>query len=295
MSDHVPIEDLAAYAAGDLDAAAAVPVEAHVVLCADCRADVEALRSVTASLNAAGSPPMPADVAARLDAALAAEAVPAQRAPAGDVLPMAPRRKRPTWAGVAAVAAGVALVGGIAVPLLSGTGTRNDATTAAEGARDAASSAPTRRLSSGLAYSRDTLTATLATALSGKAEVASSHDPGAPPVAAPSPLSGADSGTASRGPGLSGGSTFALQTDAGRLAACISELVGATPVAGRTPLVMDFGTFERRPAMVLVFPSVMTDGRLRANRVDVFVVGAGCGVEKGGDVLDFQRIPRPPI
>lgn len=302
---HVPVEDLAAYAAGDLDAAAAVTVEAHVLLCAGCRSDVDAVKAAAAALAAVDRPSMPADVAARLDAALAAEAPIATRAAApaavpatparrsADVLPM--RRRRPSFAGIAAVAAGVALIGAITIPLVTSGSPKKDVTAA----REDAGTSGTRRLTSGLDYSRTNLAATLDRALAGVDEsvqdtAAAPNAPGATkgrtnasPV--PSPLAGAEGTEYS----LTG--TMALQTDVGRLAACITALVGDQPELGRTPLVVDFGSFLGRPAMVLVFRSVMSNGQERANRVDVYVVGAGCGATPGGDVLDFQRIARPNI
>jgi anti-sigma factor RsiW len=131
---HVPIEELAAYAAGDLDATAAVAVEAHVVLCAQCGADVAGLTATAAALASVPPVTMPAAAVARLDAALLAEAMPNRRA--GDVVPIAGRR-RPTFGGIAAVAAGVALLAAIGVPLLRDT-TKKAGSSAPTAARDLA-------------------------------------------------------------------------------------------------------------------------------------------------------------
>jgi hypothetical protein len=288
---HVPIEDLAAYAAGDLDAAAAVTVEAHTVLCAECRADVEAVKAATTALNAVPSEPMPDAVAARLDAALATERAPS-REPAGTVLPMV-KRRRPSWAGVAAVAAGVALVGGLTVPFLT-AGRDNDGSPAATSARQQDSallpeSTGTRRLESGLDYTSESLAATLDRALAGVKSPRAAAGGG--PVSAPSP-----SGTAFSAPReASAVRLTALRTQPAHLAACLDAVTAEQPPEGRTPFVVDFATFKGRDALVLVFPAFDKAGKLRANQVDVWVVGPGCGVEPGGDVLDFARIPRPRI
>lgn len=291
---HVPVEDLAAYAAGDLDAAVAVTVEAHLVLCAECRSDVEAVRAATAALASAPAVTMPPEVAARLDTALAGLGA-ATREPAGTVLPMAPRRKRRvSMAGISAVAAAVALGAAVSIPLLSGGSADNAPTagSAPEAARDL-SAKSTRRISSGLDYRRDSLATTLTAALAGRGPGTAYADSAtdgrtqaggndAPPQNAPA--AGAPETTLT---------TRSLRTEAARLAACVTELVGEQPPAGRTLLVADFALFEGREALVLVFPSVTREGVPRDNRVDVFVVGGGCGTEPGGDVLDFQRIAVP--
>ena len=67
------------------------------------------------------------------------------------------------------------------------------------------------------------------------------------------------------------------------------------PPSGRTPLVVDYAFFRGRDAVVFVFPSLESDGSLRSNRVDVYVVGGGCGTQPGGDVLEFQRIAKPRL
>jgi hypothetical protein len=62
------------WAAARLPSAEAAEVGAHVATCADCAAQVTALRAVLAA-----RPPVPADLAARIGAALRAEAEPARR------------------------------------------------------------------------------------------------------------------------------------------------------------------------------------------------------------------------
>jgi hypothetical protein len=295
--DHVPVEDLAAYAAGDLDATASVAVEVHVLLCPDCRADVEAVTAATGALRSLDPVPMPADVAARVDATLAAEASPAPAAAASaTVLPMK-RRRGPSLAGIAAVAAGVALIGGIAVPLVTHGGGDKANSTAADSARENGPTA-TRRFASGLNYTHATLAQTLTRALTGAT---------APPVSAGSV----------QGPAAAGGTTLpttappsgqqaetgkyaydaaapaaVLADDPGRLAACITALTDGAPVEGRTPLIVDVARYAGKPALVLAFPTV-SKGRVTTDRIDVFVAGPKCGTEPGGDVLEFARIARP--
>ncbi|HWL36050.1 MAG TPA: zf-HC2 domain-containing protein [Frankiaceae bacterium] len=300
--DHVPIERLAAYAAGDLDATAGVEVEAHVLLCADCRADVEALNRVSRDLAEVEPVTMPADVAARLDAAIAAADAPT--GPVGDVLPMVPQRRRPSFAGIAAVAAGVALVAAISVPVITGGGdTPEDAGTAT--VQVLREPKDTKRIKSDLNYTADNLSPTLATALTRPAyALDTTADSGG--VAGPSQLPVAPTSPKAAGPKSESGAPRAvtegtelaslrLATDAGRLAACVNGLAASQTLAeAKKPLLVDFARFEGKPAVVIVFPTEQR-GRIRADRVDVWVVGARCGVTAGDeDVLTFARIEPPP-
>jgi anti-sigma factor RsiW len=285
---HVDIEELAAYAGGDLDATAAVAVEAHVLLCPQCRADVAGLAATAAALAAVAPVVMPPEAVAALDAVLAAEAVaPARRT--DTVLPM--RRRRPSLAGLAAVAAGIALVAAISVPFL-----RHDTPTsaktaapAAAGARDA-TTVTTKRLASGLNYTRPALAATLLNALGGATTAREATGSSALPPAAAAPGFVAPTSTKARADTTS---LTALEADNGRLAACVAELAkGVSSPAAAVPLLVDFASFAGKPAIVVAFPYVSVNGTV-SNKIDVFVAGPACGVAAGGDVLDFQRIDRP--
>jgi anti-sigma factor RsiW len=71
-AQHLSIDELADAAEGLLEDRAAF-VESHLAGCAECRANAEALREVTAALRADDSPPMPDAVVHRLEDAIAAE------------------------------------------------------------------------------------------------------------------------------------------------------------------------------------------------------------------------------
>jgi hypothetical protein len=296
--EHVPVEDLAAYAAGDLDAAAGLAVEAHLVLCADCRSDVDAVTNATAALATVERPAMPADVATRIDTVLAAER---DLAAVGTVLPMAPKRRRPSFAGIAAVAAGVALLAAISIPFVRDSGSPGKSTDAANAPARAAA---TRRLASGLDYKRGTLGATLHNALAG---ITPKEDSGAvgyaggflaPTSAVPSPNKAATAPVPVTAPlARDEVALSSLQSDPGKLAACISALAAGladdAPAAARVPVVVDFATFAGNPAVVVAFPTV-SSGAIRDDRLDVFVAGPRCGITPGDDdFLDFERIVRP--
>ncbi|MDQ1713782.1 MAG: hypothetical protein QOE45_3232 [Frankiaceae bacterium] len=283
---HVPMEELAAYAAGDLDATAAVAVEAHVLLCAQCAADVAGLTATAAALAEVPRVAMPADAAAALDAALLAAATPGGRR-AGDVV--VPIRRRPSFAGIAAVAAGVALLTAVSVPLLRNTtkSPGSAATTALSPATSLDSGAATKRLASGLDYTRANLAGTLVAAVNGARDSAVAGA-AAPDVAA-TPRASAEKG-ATQGEVLN--SRLAVATDDSRYAACVAELAKGQPSTAAVPLVVDFATFAGKPAIIVAFPYVSSRGT-PSNKIDVFVAGASCGAVAGGDVLDFQRIDRP--
>jgi anti-sigma factor RsiW len=286
---HVPIEELAAYAAGDLDATAAVAVEAHLLLCPRCAADVEGLTATAAALAAVPPVAMPAAAAAALDAALLAEAFPNRRA--GDVVPIA-RRRRPTSGAIAAVAAGVALIAAIGVPLVAGGAKRSSTLGAAGRARDTASAPKTvKRLASGLDYTRATLAATLVQAVNGATRTTAFTGGVAGPGSAKGSATPA-APAAAPGSGEELDATMALADDAARLAACVTELAQGQSAAAAVPLLVDFATFAGKPAVVVAFPNVSRGGTV-STKIDVFVAGAGCGAVPGGDVLDFQRIDRP--
>jgi hypothetical protein len=89
MTRHIRADKLAGYQAGDLGARESARVRAHLDGCARCRAAADDLAAVSTVLASVPAPPMPADVTARIEAALAAEA--ASRA----VSPAAPAARGP--------------------------------------------------------------------------------------------------------------------------------------------------------------------------------------------------------
>jgi hypothetical protein len=217
---------------------------------------------IQAHLRQTASPlAMPADVAARVDAALA-DAV-----PLATVVPLAAARarRRRFVTGIAAVAAGVvAIVGGLS---LYGQTARQSATTTAErgpaedGSNLAAPSAPAaavgpRTLRSGTDYRPETLAA-LGQPL--------------PPAPTPAPAAGAASAKASSdSPGsVAGAEPFALDalTMPDRLAACLTAVRAAHP---GTVTVLDYARFQSQPSLIIVIRQ--GSGGL------VVAVGENCGL-----------------
>ncbi|WP_202638234.1 anti-sigma factor family protein [Bailinhaonella thermotolerans] len=127
---HYDVETLALLAEGLLDDATADRIREHLVSCEDCGGRLADLTSVRAVLAAVPTPPMPADVIARLDHALEAEAErlrepqratgtdgPSRTAAAGPLGvvradgTIAVSRRRRSLLGLAAAAAAVVAVG----------------------------------------------------------------------------------------------------------------------------------------------------------------------------------------
>ena len=121
LARHPDVVDLAEYAEGVLDAARQSEVELHVRECPDCAETVADLAGLPEALAQAPVPPLPTEVAARLDRAIAAEASARAATPSAaarsTVVPMRPRRR---WLKPVLAAAAVIGVIGLAVPVFNG-------------------------------------------------------------------------------------------------------------------------------------------------------------------------------
>lgn len=138
MSVHIAPDELADAAAGLLDPARADQVATHLAGCAACRDTDAGLLRVSQRLAAAPTPTMPSEVAARLDAVLAAEharrdrvraaetgSQPGWRRPSlGELAYPAARRRRPALAGL--LAAGVATAVGFGAYVASAAAGLNE-------------------------------------------------------------------------------------------------------------------------------------------------------------------------
>ncbi len=251
--------------------------------------------------------PMPDDVVRRINAAVVAERVastlpdsPAALVDAEDgaartgqagqggtvtVLPTAEQRRGPSYAGLTkllAVAAAVVVVVGVGGALVKGTGGLSaDSTSggAASAAPEAAGGATVK--ASGLDYSATTLAAQVDALVQGRTptRVATSAGQGSGQSATPATPSPQTSTT------LDTGTNAYSLADRNTLAVCVTALTGG---ATATPVAVDQGTYDGKPAEVLVLP---TEGDTTS--LDVWVVAPGCGTGPEPTVLEFQRIPRP--
>jgi negative regulator of sigma E activity len=285
---------LADYAAGVLDRQSAAQVEhrlaADPVWAAALAELTEADSVVRAQLYAYGHgepPTMPADVAARVDAALAAET---RRMSGGAVVSLdaarLARRRRVTRLALAAAAL---LVVGVGVPVAlktAGSMTNNSGSTAAGQAQsgNAAGVAPPQAPSlpgvTITASGRDYTTSTLA-------DAARSAPAPAPTAALTSSVTGSVTGapgaagdsaekSASTPGSLSAGPAGVLR-DPVRLSACLAAITADHP--GRAVSV-DYALFDSQPAVVVVVDQAT--GKL------VVAAGSQCG-SNGADELATAR------
>jgi hypothetical protein len=216
MSRHIHAEVLARYRNGDLGERRTRRVRAHVAGCDRCAAASSGLAEVSQLLRAAAAPPMPTDITARIEAALAAEAAQPSRATAGAGRPEPARRPETTQrpettrrpgttrrSGSARRASRPVLHSPVALRVLAGTAA---AAVIAGGAYSA----------SQLAGSGNTGTASSATAGSsedaGRSAAGSASDspmvkaPGAAPLSSPAPsaagVGGSAAASSAAGPAL---------------------------------------------------------------------------------------------
>jgi hypothetical protein len=237
--------------------------------------------------------PMPDDLAAGLDAALAEEAArPAvvSGGAAQTVTPLRPtsalrRQPRSGPRGmrllqVAAVVVVLLGLGGLAVSGLRGLGgaTGGGAGSSSAGGK-AAPEAATRGTypvsASGRNWTAGTLAAAVPRLLAG--QVGPTVAPGAPTDSTDS----TDSAGSPAGDRALAGVSSARLAGGQALAACLTALGGA-----RTPLAVDLATFQGTDAAVIVLPD-----QSDATRVEVWVVGPSCSPADAA-LLYFASVPR---
>jgi cell division septation protein DedD len=268
-SEHLTAEVLADLDLGLLDAASTSHARHHLTHCRPCAQLRDDLATVTATLAELPPVPMPDSVWERLSEAVAAEPVVTPEG-AATVVPLAGGRQRRSWRpgiGLVAGAAGVALIGAIVVPILNDSGSSDLSGgdgSVASGDRAPAESASVppvayvasrtgtdyqpealERQATSLVASRSAFTAT-ATLPPEPSTGPSPEDTAAPPSGTPS---ASPSGT----PLDSASADVVLKLTAGPAAAqaCLESYLDAP---GIMPLAIDIGTWDGRPAAVIVLP-----------------------------------------
>jgi hypothetical protein len=298
---HVTPDVLADLQAGLLHDRAERPAREHLATCRACRADLEVLAAIPDRLAAAGSvEPIPADVASRLDAALAAAASAAPDVAATPTIvpslgaTATHRRDRSGPRGLRLLQAAAAVVvvlglGALAVSAIHGGSDSGGAATSASGAAGdraaAAKSGPAPVTASGRNWTPSTLAAAapaLASGTFGPAlsqydstrKTAASSTSSATAPASPAPATGLVNSSAA-GPA-------ARLSDPDALRACVTNLNDGDQTM--QPLAVDLARWQGQPAAVLVFPTVGDPASL-----DVYVVAPDCPT---GLFLNFARVPR---
>ena len=294
MSEHLDLDALA-----DLLADDSGPGAAHLTNCTDCTVSLAELRTATTGVAAALAellqPQLPADIQARLNAALATAPAQAQVTTLPAARPAPARRWLPAAAAVVLLLAGAGYG-------LSRLGDDKGSTAANSEAGAAATTAgiDVVRNSTGTDYTdRSSLAAAVPQLLAGSA-AADSAGPkraapfngtapqnAAPPNAAASGAgAGAAAGTApGTGGAAAGPDPLARLRDNAGLADCLLALLPPDDPSVR-PLALDYGSFKGTPAMVVVLPGAAP------SKLDVYVVGAGCS-QANDSTLFYTSVDKP--
>jgi hypothetical protein len=264
----VDLDRLADYTAGLLDGAQRVRVDDLIRTDPAWRQAHQALAAAQPRLEALlaglGDTPVPAEVADRLDAALARETGPAGTGTA-KVIDLSRRRRwtRLAAATTAAAAAVAAILGGVVAlsdRALTGTASQNAERAPAAAAsppstsQNLAASPPPALLHSGTDYTPQNLSALAA----GDVKAAGAGGGG---PAAPQMPDAARDGVLSRLDGQPA------------LSECLAAIVA---LHGGTPTVVDYARFRGRPALVVVLTG--------AGPRQIVVVGPDCGVTGAAEV-----------
>lgn len=281
MTEHASIEELAAFAAGDLDAAARDRVTEHLAGCAECVGDVEALRRASTALAALPPVAIPVDVAAAIDAALEQERA---GAPTTNVVPIARRRSTP-WASGAVAASVIALVAGIGISVARQDDNGSRPTAADKGAVAAEAARETIRKETGQNYTRAALGTQVNDLLAPEALDSGAGTFAGSQTAPPGSAGGAAAPTVGRNSAKMA-QLDRLRNDPAAFESCLQALRAELPAADRDvqPVAIDFGEFEGAPAVVILLP-------FRDTSLDVWVVGKDC-TAADADLLYFARIRR---
>jgi hypothetical protein len=283
MTEHLDADALADLDEGLLDRDHVASARAHVAGCPRCRAELAALTGVRERLAAAAEvEPMPAEVVARLDRALAGVAAePASTAVTRSVIPLRePPRSSPRglrWLQAAAVVVLILAGGAVAVSALRGSdnGSFKDSGGGTAGSADQRAAAPGSYpvTASGRHWTKASVEAGVPQLLAGTLS----------PTLPPSGFAAEDNANGSVAPRELAGVPAARLAGGPALADCVTELAGGPA----TPLAVDLATFDGQPAAVVLLPGIGGPGR-----VDVWVVPPDCAQGKG-QFLYYANVPRP--
>lgn len=240
---HLDYDTLADLAEGLLSDARAASADAHLAGCAECQDRSAELVDVSRLLADAPVPPMPAELASRIDEALAAEV-----ASAGPVMSIEAKRRHKRLRMLAVAAATAAVLGGGALAghtLLTGSVSSESQTAQSQPVQDRSASTRAKTPRS------ETLNG----------------------AAGSSVYMTVQSGTNYTVADLGGQVSAQLAQGGGKAASPATQMVTGCVrrvAQGKTPLLIDIATYEGRPATVIVLPGADT------GRLDVWVVGPAC-------------------
>jgi len=296
---HLDLDTIAELDAGLVDEPGEARMRAHLDGCERCRADLARLRTTRALVSTLPPEPMPAQVSARIDAALAEAA----DTPATTTVEPLERRRRwrntPTLAGAAAAAAVALLVGAIVTGRVSHHSDNGSAASAPVNAAGGASqSTALKEWRTDNNYTPATLgtlvphlvTATppagSTTSLSGGATATGGTTAGGTGTgSAQSPASAVPSPAQPKAQDSTFGALdyTALAASPSAVLTCARILNGGPAVV---PVAVDFARWSGKPAVVLVLPTIG-----HPESLDVWVVRSVCSTSSFD--LYWRRIPRP--
>jgi hypothetical protein len=263
--DHDTLADLAE---GLLEEDRAASVAAHLDLCAECQERSADLADVSRILAEAPVPSMPAELASRIDSAIAAESL-----NSATVVSLERRRGRRPWRILSAAAATVVVLGGgalVAGQVLNGSGASDTASSAKPPMSD-----PEVRSEGGGSAPKDPSRSKMAevpgAARGDRFEVSRSGTDYRAPTLGRQVNGALDANTQQR----SGGT----QPDQ-RMTGCV---IGVTN--GKNPTLVDSSTYEGTPATVIAAPGATL------NTLDVWVVGPDCSAQNPS-LLKHMTTPR---
>jgi anti-sigma factor RsiW len=251
--DHLDYDTLAELAEGLLSESRAASADAHLASCAECQDRSAEISDVSRLLAETPTPPMPAELASRIDAALAAEAT-----TSGPVVSLEAHRRRRRLRVLSVAAATAVVVGGgalVGYSVLTGSVPSESGSAQSPPLQDRTNSAQAK------APRSETL------------QGARGYSP-------------VESGTNYTADGLGRQVSAQLTSgDGGKRAAMTTESITncvRTVAKGKRPLLVDIASYEGRPATVIVLPG--TD----ADRVDVWVVGPTCSASDAAVITHTQ-------
>ncbi|HEY5032756.1 MAG TPA: hypothetical protein VIJ54_09800 [Actinomycetes bacterium] len=245
--------------------------------------------------------PMPLDVRARLDAALAdlATAEPVVRPTVGATVVPLSSAPSSRWRNprVLQAAAGLVLVAAAVFVGIKVTGSNGSA--ASPTSAGAASSSEALALTrSGTAYTTASLSADVQKLVAHKLPPAAggttsgsiaapSVPSGSPQYSAggPTPEATTPTGALDSSKAAADAKVAAIAANATSLAPCIAAIEDG--MAYVNPYAIDVGTFNGQAALLVVLPSAQDPASY-----DVFVVGSTCGVGNDADLISYHLVPR---
>ena len=266
---HPSTDRLADLAADLLEPADATAARAHLPTCTTCRATYDVLVGLPELLAGSPAPPMPAEVTARVVAAIEREQI-ARAGAADDARSTAAARSRPAWNAFrrglgARLGAGLlgaaAVLGGGYVVVTSVLDSGSDEPTAATSGSEAES------LDTGAGGADEGPAVTTADTAYGEATL---DEDVAQLLAVPE--------SSGDGVGDEPATVLGPNGEVGDMVARAPVCVAATQRRADTaadPLAVDVGTYDGVPAVVVVLPEV-TGRSGSADEVDVWVLGATC-------------------